>query len=275
MIDFIKQSRQAQCLEAMGIQRWVRRQLPVSTLDTFTTSDNFARSGLAVTVATPSPPVAVANLEPVVTSVVISIPPALPATSSLNWSTLSQQVAACTACELHRSRTQTVLGMGNQQAEWLFVGEAPGEEEDIQGLPFVGVVGQLLNAMLYAIGLRREDIYITNIVKCRPPTDHNPKSEEIARCQPFLQQQIALLKPKIIIALGQVAASQLLGTTTPIGQLRGKLFECQGIPLIATYHPAYLLRRPTEKRRSWQDLKFMLERFDNLSKVVNSSFGEI
>jgi|GEM_PF-595414 len=264
MIDFIKQSRQAQCLEAMGIQRWVRRRLPVSTFDTFTTNDNFAQSGLVVTVTTPTPPVAAANLEPVTalaTPVVVATPVAI---SSLNWSTLSQQVAVCTACELHRSRTQTVLGMGNQQAEWLFIGEAPVEEEEAQGLPFVGVAGQLLDAMLYAIGLKREDIYLTNIVKCRPPTDYNLKSAEIAPCQPLLQQQIALLAPKIIIALGQVAASHLLDTTTPISQLRGELFEYQGIPLIATYHPAYLLRRPTEKRRSWQDLKFMLERFDNL-----------
>ncbi len=265
MIDFIKQSRQAQCLEAMGIQRWVRRRLPVSTLDTFTTNDNFARSGLAVTARVECISDSVMHREPVV----VSTSPAFPATSSLNWSTLLQQVAVCTACELHRSRTQTVLGMGNQQAEWLFIGEAPVEEEEAQGLPFVGVVGQLLDAMLYAIGLKREDIYLTNIVKCRPPTDRNPKSAEIALCQPLLQQQIALLAPKIIIALGQVAASHLLDTTTPISQLRGELFEYQGIPLIATYHPAYLLRRPTEKRRSWQDLKFMLDRFDKLSKVVN------
>ncbi|NJO14706.1 MAG: uracil-DNA glycosylase [Thioploca sp.] len=178
-----------------------------------------------------------------------------------NWETLQQQVRACTACQLHQTRTQTVLGVGNRQADWMFIGEAPGVDEDAQGEPFVGRAGQLLNAMLYAIELRREEVYIANIIKCRPPNNRNPTHEESTRCNPFLQQQIALIKPKLIIALGRVAAQQLLATTEPIGQLRGRRFEYTylGIPLIATYHPAYLLRRPTEKRRAWQDLQLITQ----------------
>ena len=178
-----------------------------------------------------------------------------------DWETLQQQVSACTACQLHQTRTQTVLGVGNRQADWMFIGEAPGVDEDVQGEPFVGRAGQLLNAMLYAIGLRREEVYIANIIKCRPPNNRNPTHEESTCCNPFLQQQIALIKPKLIIALGRVAAQQLLATTEPIGQLRGQRFEYAylGIPLIATYHPAYLLRRPTEKRRAWQDLQLIAQ----------------
>lgn len=187
-----------------------------------------------------------------------------PADAALAWQDLQQRVAHCTACELCQGRTQTVFGTGNINANYLFVGEGPGEEEDAQGLPFVGPAGRLLNAMLYAINLQREQVYIANVVKCRPPQNRNPKEEEMKQCAPFLQQQIQLIQPKLIIALGAVAAQHLLAKNTPIGQLRQQQLYYQNIPLIATYHPAYLLRRPSEKRRSWQDLQFIHSTFQQL-----------
>lgn len=177
----------------------------------------------------------------------------------LDWKTLQQRVAACTACELHQSRTQTVFGVGHQQADLMLIGEAPGADEDEQGEPFVGRAGQLLNAMLYAIHLKREEVYITNVIKCRPPNNRNPNQHELAGCNAFLQRQITLIQPKLIVAVGRVAAHHLLSTDTPIGKLRGQQFfygETQ-IPIIATYHPAYLLRKPWEKGKSWQDLQFI------------------
>jgi DNA polymerase len=187
-------------------------------------------------------------------------------TTSLDWDTLQKQVATCTACELHRTRTQTVFGVGNRHTDWLFIGEAPGADEDAQGEPFVGKAGQLLNNMLYAIGLNRETVFIANIIKCRPPENRDPLPEEMTSCQTFLQQQIQLIKPKLIIAVGRIAAQHLLSDTTPISKLRNQLFEYgdEKIPLIATYHPAYLLRRPSEKRQSWQDLQFIQQKMTQL-----------
>lgn len=188
--------------------------------------------------------------------------------SELDWESLQNQVTVCTACDLHKTRTQTVFGMGNRQADLLLIGEAPGADEDAQGEPFVGPAGQLLNAMLYAIDLKREDVYIVNVVKCRPPENRNPELAEMACCNAFLQRQIMLVKPKLIIAVGRVAAHHLLATTTAIGKLRGQRFTYgeSKIPLIATYHPAYLLRRPTEKRQSWQDLQFIRQTMAELNK---------
>jgi uracil-DNA glycosylase len=176
-----------------------------------------------------------------------------------DWPALREQVAACTACEqLCTSRTQTVFGVGNSRAEWLIIGEAPGAEEDRQGEPFVGRAGQLLNAMLLAIGLPRETVFIANVLKCRPPGNRDPRPEEVANCLPFLSRQIALLKPKIMLAVGRIAAQNLLGTDAPLSRLRGKLhqFGDAGTPLVITYHPAYLLRTPADKRKAWEDLKF-------------------
>jgi DNA polymerase len=182
--------------------------------------------------------------------------PAVAGTS--DWQALEQAVRDCTRCSLHTTRTQTVFGVGNRHAEWMVIGEAPGAEEDRQGEPFVGRAGQLLNAMLKAIGLAREQVYIANILKSRPPNNRDPLPEEVAACEPFLQRQIQLIQPRIILAVGRIAAQNLLKTDTKIGALRGKRHTCPNtdIPVVVTYHPAYLLRSPGEKRKAWEDLKF-------------------
>ena len=181
------------------------------------------------------------------------------APGGLDWDTLEAAVRQCTACELHRGRTQTVFGVGNRQARLLLVGEAPGAEEDRQGEPFVGRAGQLLNEMLAAIGLTRNEVYIANILKCRPPNNRDPRPEEAELCANFLHQQIALIQPRLILALGRIAAQRLLKTDTPLGKLRGRRHPHPdtGTPLVVTYHPAYLLRTPLDKRKAWQDLLFV------------------
>lgn len=179
--------------------------------------------------------------------------------AGLDWSALQQRVATCTACELHQGRTQAVFGVGNPHAEVVIIGEAPGAEEDKQGEPFVGRAGKLLNAMLFSIGLQRQEVYIANILKCRPPNNRNPGAEEVLCCENYLKRQLELIQPRIILAVGGVAAKNLLKSDKRIGELRGKRFEFgdTGIPLVATYHPAYLLRSPKEKRKVWDDLKFV------------------
>lgn len=177
------------------------------------------------------------------------------------WKELKAQVKDCTACKLRAGCTQTVFGVGDETAEWLFVGEGPGADEDAKGEPFVGQAGKLLDNMLAAIKLKRgENVYIANIVKCRPPGNRAPEADEIATCLPYLKQQIALIKPKLIIALGKTAATALLGRDATLGSLRGMLHEYQGVPLVVTYHPAYLLRSPAEKAKAWQDLCFAVKR---------------
>lgn len=175
-----------------------------------------------------------------------------------DWESLRAEVQPCTRCALHLGRTQTVFGVGALDAEWLVIGEAPGAEEDLRGEPFVGRAGGLLNAMLRAIGLPRESVFIANVLKCRPPGNRDPKPDEVAACLPYLQRQVALLKPRIMLAVGRIAAQNLLATDAPLARLRGRVhrFGPQGIPLIVTYHPAYLLRSPSEKRKAWEDLKF-------------------
>ena len=218
--------RQQQYLDALGVQRWVRRHVD-SSVDM---DDNESVED-------------------------INVPADIPL---LDWGSLQAEVTGCTACDLHKTRTQTVFGVGDRNAEWLIVGEAPGAEEDRQGEPFVGRAGQLLNAMLLAIGLKREQVYIANILKCRPPNNRDPRPEEVACCEPFLKRQVALLKPKIILAVGRIAAQNLLKTDTRIGALRGKRYTYADtdIPVVVTYHPAYLLRSPKEKRKAWQDLLY-------------------
>ena len=172
-----------------------------------------------------------------------------------DWESLNQAVASCTACKLQQTRTQGVLGVGDRHAEWLIIGEAPGADEDRQGEPFVGQAGKLLDAMLAAIGLKRgENVYITNVLKSRPPGNRNPEADEIAACMPYLLSQIELIRPKIILALGRFAAQNLLQTDEPIGRLRGRVHRFQDIPLVVTYHPAYLLRNLPDKARAWEDL---------------------
>jgi uracil-DNA glycosylase len=173
----------------------------------------------------------------------------------LDWEALEQRVKTCTDCALHTSRTQGVFGVGDRHAEWLFVGEAPGADEDRLGEPFVGQAGKLLDNMLAAIGLARgRNVYIANVLKSRPPGNRDPRPEEVATCLPYLERQIDLIRPKVIVALGRFAAQSLLLTETPIGRLRGKPHSYRGIPLIVTYHPAYLLRNLPDKAKAWEDL---------------------
>lgn len=173
----------------------------------------------------------------------------------MDWAQLKEAVANCTGCELHKTRTQGVPGVGDESADWLVIGEAPGADEDAQGEPFVGQAGRLLDAMLAAIGLARGDnVYIANVLKSRPPGNRNPAPEEIAACMPYLERQVQLIQPKIILALGRFAAQTLLDTEEAIGRLRGRVHRYQGIPLVVTYHPAYLLRNLPDKEKAWEDL---------------------
>ena len=225
-------------LDVMGIDLWERRV-------------GVARDTVA--------PVAVApGKEPSVPASTLRAEAVAPAATfdaaSMDWGTLEREVHTCTKCPLHESRTQAVFGVGNRQAEWLFVGEAPGVQEDRQGEPFVGRAGQLLNAMLFALGLTREQVYIANVLKCRPPNNRDPQPAEVECCEPYLLRQIALLNPRLIVALGRHAAHSLLRTDLALTRLRGRRLSYHGTPLIVTYHPAYLLRNPVDKRKVWDDL---------------------
>jgi DNA polymerase len=186
----------------------------------------------------------------------------------MDWLQLKASVAGCTACPLHKGRNKTVFGVGDEQAEWLFIGEGPGAAEDAKGEPFVGQAGKLLDNMLAAIGLKRGDnVYIANVVKCRPPGNRNPEPGEAAQCEPYLRRQMELIKPKLIVALGKVAAVNLLRREATIASLRGKVLEYQGTPLIITYHPAYLLRSLPDKAKAWEDLCFAVETMKNLQSA--------
>ena len=174
-----------------------------------------------------------------------------------DWIPLKAAVSGCTKCSLHQTRTQTVFGVGDENADWLLVGEAPGAEEDRQGEPFVGQAGRLLDNMLAAIGLsRKKNVYIANVLKCRPPGNRDPKPEEAEQCSPYLLQQIALIKPKLIVAMGRHAAQTLLKSDASIARMRGRVHSYAGVPLIVTYHPAYLLRTLEDKAKAWEDLVF-------------------
>jgi len=176
---------------------------------------------------------------------------------SMDWEALTGEILACKACRLCEQRTQAVPGVGDRQADWLFVGEGPGAEEDARGEPFVGKAGKLLDAMMAAIGIQRGDkVYIANTVKCRPPLNRTPETEELAACFPYLARQIALIQPRLIVALGRPAAQSLLNTDIRIASARGKCFDYEGIPVVVTYHPAYLLRNPMDKAKAWEDLCF-------------------
>jgi len=172
------------------------------------------------------------------------------------WQDLRARVAACELCALHQTRTQTVFGVGSEAADWMIVGEAPGAEEDRLGEPFVGRAGHLLDEMLKALGQSRDTAFIANILKCRPPNNRDPQPEEAAKCSPYLERQIEMVNPRIILAVGRIAAQNLLATDTPIGRMRGKVFHygVGRVPVVVTYHPAYLLRRPAEKSKVWRDL---------------------
>ncbi len=194
------------------------------------------------------------------------------AIGSMSWEQLRAKVATCSACALHKGRKQAVFGVGDQRAEWLFVGEGPGAEEDARGEPFVGQAGKLLDNMLAAIALKRGDgVYIANIVKCRPPGNRTPEPDEARACEPYLARQIELLGPRLIVALGKVAASNLLGTEATIGSLRGRVLGYRGIPLVVTYHPAYLLRNLADKAKAWEDLCFAVETMRALKSRAEAS----
>jgi DNA polymerase len=233
--------RRREYLEAIGIDVWVPRTAPVPEP------------------AAPQP-------EPQLPA------PQLPAPAgeaSERWQALRAEVLQCTRCPLHLTRTQGVFGVGPQRSDWLVIGEAPGAEEDRRGEPFVGAAGQLLDAMLRAIGLdRARNVYIANVLKSRPPGNRDPKPEEVAACLPYLVRQIALLQPKIMLAVGRIAAQSLLGTDAPLGRLRGRVhhFGELNTPLVVTYHPAYLLRSPGEKRKAWEDLKFARNLYQQLTQ---------
>ena len=189
----------------------------------------------------------------------------------MGWDALRASVAQCTACPLQQQRTQAVFGVGDEHAEWLFVGEGPGADEDALGEPFVGQAGKLLDSMLAAIGLERgRNVYIANVVKCRPPGNRTPQEREMACCEPYLARQIELIRPKLIVALGKTSASHLLQTDEPIARLRGRVHRFRGTPLIVTYHPAYLLRTLQDKSKSWADLCFARETMQALSEAEDA-----
>lgn len=217
-------SRRQAYLDALGIQRWCLRAKPVPA----------AESNAMVAEASADNDADIAE----------------------QWRALAAEVAACQRCELAQSRTQTVFGVGHKEADWLVIGEAPGADEDRQGEPFVGRAGLLLTEMLLALGYRREQVYIANILKCRPPNNRDPLPEEVRQCENYLKRQIGLIRPKIILAVGRIAAQNLLKTDAKIGALRGRVFSYgeRKIPVVVTYHPAYLLRSPREKAKAWQDL---------------------
>lgn len=229
-------------LEAMGIEIWRRREdAPAFFAPLTLTPSEDAHQNLGVQAAEPS------SLE---------VP-----TAELDWEQLAARVACCRACGLHETRTQTVFGVGNRQADLMVIGEAPGADEDRQGEPFVGRAGQLLNLMLRAIGLPREQVFIANVLKCRPPGNRDPLPDEVAHCRGFLQRQMELLEPKAILSVGRISAQNLLKTTEAIGRLRGRIYNLgvRQVPMVVTYHPAYLLRSPEEKAKAWQDLQVLAE----------------
>jgi uracil-DNA glycosylase family 4 len=173
-----------------------------------------------------------------------------------DWEELRTTVAACTRCQLHKSRTQTVFGVGNRDADWMIIGEAPGAEEDRRGEPFVGRAGKLLDEMLRAVGLDRSSVFIANILKCRPPNNRDPHADEVASCRAYLERQIEMIKPRLILAVGRIAAQNLLHSDSPVGRMRGRVHSLNNgqVPVVVTYHPAYLLRSPSQKRKAWDDL---------------------
>ena len=236
----MRDPRKRAYLDALGVEAYVsRRSRPVEA------------------VAAEVPPVAIKTA---------ATAPPLGTVSNLDWDALRARVSACTRCELHATRTQTVFGVGNIRARWMFIGEAPGAEEDRQGEPFVGRAGQLLTSMLKALGFSRDDVYIANVLKCRPPGNRDPKPDETRSCRGYLDRQIELVSPLLIVAVGRIAAQNLLATDLALARLRGQVHALgeRRWPLIVTYHPAYLLRSPGEKRKAWQDLVFARQVFRRL-----------
>lgn len=245
---------QLACLQAMGITVWARRAANAAP-----------PAELAVSESDPAEPMPAAAPSKYATPTVESanagstaLATASPSIDQLDWEALQARVAACTACPLHERRTQTVFGVGHRQADWLFIGEAPGADEDRQGEPFVGRAGKLLDQILFALGQDRSRVYIANVCKCRPPGNREPTPAEALQCWPYLSRQIQLIGPQVIVAMGRIAAHRLLQTDQKLGDLRQQVHPLNesATPVIVTYHPAYLLRNPADKRKVWEDLLF-------------------
>jgi DNA polymerase len=267
--------QQTEMLQAMGLRLWAPAQRPptgVAEAPVEGVRTAAAPARTAVPAVRPAPAPVMPPPAPARSPSAPALPPPapqpersskLPVLSTLNWDALRETVAACRACGLCESRRQTVFGTGHAQAHWMVVGEAPGEQEDLQGEPFVGASGQLLDRMLQALNLTRaadgpeppaQRVFIANTLKCRPPRNRNPTAAEMAQCEPYLVRQIELLQPRLILAMGRFAVQALLRSDEPIGKLRGRVHRYQGVPLVVTYHPAYLLRNLADKARAWDDL---------------------
>lgn len=265
--------RQVSMLEAMGLRLWTR---PVGDQPVHRPSR--ASSSAAALRARPAQRINDEGLDPRSANPGAAQAGARPdparelaGVATMDWPALREAVSQCRACGLCQSRTQTVFGVGHQRAHWMVVGEAPGEQEDLLGEPFVGTAGRLLDNMLRAMALSRHEappersVYIANTLKCRPPRNRNPAPEELLRCEPFLLRQIELVQPRIILAMGRFAVQSLLRSDEPIGRLRGRVHQYHGVPLIVTYHPAYLLRNLTDKARAWEDLCLAMDTMQTLA----------
>ncbi|GMQ91373.1 MAG: hypothetical protein BMS9Abin11_0681 [Gammaproteobacteria bacterium] len=228
----VNEALRRQYLQYMGITSWQKRSV----------------------VPTDTPREVVAELVEVSETVEADAAAVVPDVHKLDWPALTESILSCRRCDLHSKRKQAVVGVGDHNADWMFVGEAPGAEEDRQGEPFVGPAGKLLNAMLFALGLKRADVYIANVLKCRPPQNRDPQANEVEACEPYLLRQIELIQPRVIVALGRHAAHSLLKTDKALNKMRGEKMLYHDIPTVVTYHPAYLLRNPADKAKAWQDL---------------------
>jgi DNA polymerase len=261
-------SRQLLYLRNMDIDVWQRRDLVTDAIAAHSIDTALPETTQVATAVDRK-----SSAAPPAKNVQVIAPGAAPSSSSQSlatWSEVEVAVRNCIRCALHSSRTQTVFGVGNRAAQWMIIGEAPGADEDRQGEPFVGRAGQLLNAMMLAIGLQREQVFIANILKCRPPANRDPKPDEVNCCMPYLQRQIELVNPRIILCVGRIAAQNLLATDTPIGKLRGSVHYLGTAQrrVVVTYHPAYLLRSPGEKRKAWDDLRFAVQTFNSAESTV-------
>jgi DNA polymerase len=262
--------RQVAMLREMGVRLWVPPatagvEIPAETAPAVRLPDEPARVAVPPVAAAPVP-------EPAPVAPPVARRPT--GVAAMDWAALRDAVTSCQACGLCHSRRHTVFGVGHTRAHWMIVGEAPGEQEDLKGEPFVGKAGQLLDSMLHAVGLTRaeasaeQQVFIANVLKCRPPMNRNPEPQEVAQCEPYLKRQVELVAPKLILAMGRFAVQSLLQTGEPIGRLRGRVHQYHGVPVVVTYHPAYLLRNPLDKARSWDDLCLAREVLAGQASVV-------
>lgn len=268
-------ARQRAMLAEMGVRVWAPRPAPPQAAAEPVAAQAAAPTAPPLPRAAPAPaapvrPAPAAPVAPPPTERAVTLRPQPSAVDNMDWPALREAVAACEACGLCKSRKNTVFGVGDTQADWMIVGEAPGEHEDRQGEPFVGAAGQLLDNMLRAVGRSRtaegaQGAFIANVLKCRPPANRNPQPDEVAQCEPYLVRQVKLVQPKVIVAMGRFAVQSLLKTTEPIGRLRGKVHRYEGVPVIVTYHPAYLLRTPGDKGKAWADLCLAMDTLEAAS----------